>query len=162
MSERIYFDSEKGRIERSDLYLVNLIFNDGQIIENLEPRRLFPVTDTEHYITLLNDKEKEIALIRNMSDLDETSREVLEDCFREFYMIPKITAVLEVNDKFGVLKWKVMTDRGEISFSIRNRHSDIKVLGKKRLFIRDSNDNRYLGNINEFDSHTMRKIFCYI
>ena len=115
MSERIYFDSEKGRIERSDLYLVNLIFKDGQVIENLEPRRLFPVTDTEHYITLLDDKEKEIALIRNMSDLDETSREVLEDCFREYYMIPKITQILEVHDKFGVLEFKVMSNRGEIS-----------------------------------------------
>ena len=157
MSERIYFDSEKGRIERADLYLVNLIFKDGQIIENLEPRRLFPITDTEHYITLLNDKEKEIALIRNMSDLDEVSREVLEDCFREYYMIPKITQILEVHDKFGVLEFKAMSDRGVVSFRIRNRHSDVKMLFDGRVLVRDSNDNRYeIEDVKKMDKKSQR------
>ena len=164
MSERIYFDSEKGRIERADLYLVNLIFKDGQIIENLEPRRLFPITDTEHYITLLNDKEKEIALIRNMSDLDEVSREVLEDCFREYYMIPKITQILEVHDKFGVLEFKAMSDRGVVSFRIRNRHSDIKNLHDSgRIVIRDSDDNRYeIPQFENLDKHSKHCLFSYV
>ena len=164
MSERIYFDSEKGRIERADLYLVNLIFKDGQIIENLEPRRLFPITDTEHYITLLNDKEKEIALIRNMSDLDEVSREVLEDCFREYYMIPKITQILEVHDKFGVLEFKAMSDRGVVSFRIRNRHSDIKNLHDSgRIVIRDSDDNRYeIPQFEDLDKHSKHCLFSYV
>ena len=157
-----YIITDKDKIIRTDTYLVNVECENGDVFTDLEPRRLFPITDLNRYITLLDEKEKEIALIKEMSDLNEESAKAVNDCFKDFYMIPKITAVLEVNDKFGVLKWKVMTDRGEISFSIRNRHSDIKVLGKKRLFIRDSNDNRYLGNINEFDSHTMRKIFCYI
>ena len=157
-----YIITDKDKIIRTDTYLVNVECENGDVFTDLEPRRLFPITDLNRYITLLDEKEKEIALIKEISDLDEESAKAVNDCFKDFYMIPKITAVLEVNDKFGVLKWKVMTDRGEISFSIRNRHSDIKVLGKKRLFIRDSNDNRYLGNINEFDSHTMRKIFCYI
>ena len=150
MSERIYFDSEKGRIERADLYLVNLVFHDGTVMERLEPRRLFPITDTEHYVSLLDEKEKEVALIRNTSDLDEASRQVLEDCFREYYMIPKISQILEIHDKFGVLEFKVMSDRGVISFRIRNRHSDIKNLnGTGRIVIRDSNDNRY--EIPRFD-----------
>ena len=157
-----YIITDKDKIIRTDTYLVNVECENGDVFTDLEPRRLFPITDLNRYITLLDEKEKEIALIKEISDLNEESAKAVNDCFKDFYMIPKITAVLEVNDKFGVLKWKVMTDRGEISFSIRNRHSDIKVLGKKRLFIRDSNDNRYLGNINEFDSHTMRKIFCYI
>ena len=164
MSERIYFDSEKGRVERSDLYLVHLVFHDGTVIENLEPRRLFPVTDTEHYISLLNDKEKEIALIRNLSDLDEASRQVLEDCFREYDMIPKIARILEVHDKFGVLEFKVLSDRGEISFRIRNRHSDIKNLhGTGRIVFRDSNDNRYeIPCFDDLDKHSRHCLFSYV
>lgn len=164
MSERIYFDSEKGHVERADLYLVNLVFHDGTVISGLEPRRLFPVTDTEHYISLLDEKEKEIALIRNMSDLDEASRCVLEDCFREYYMIPKISQILEVHDKFGVLEFKVMSDRGEIAFRIRNRHSDIKNLyGTGRIVIRDSNDNRYeIPCFDNLDRHSKRCLFSYV
>lgn len=157
-----YIITDKDKIIRTDTYLVKVECENGEVLTDLEPRRLFPITNLNSYITLLDEKEKEIALIKEMKDLNEESAKAVNDCFEDFYMIPRITQVLEVNDRFGVLKWRVMTDRGEISFSIRNRHSDIKVLGKKRLFIRDSNDNRYLGNINEFDSHTMRKIFCYI
>ena len=155
MSERIYFDSDKGRIERTDLYLVNLIFHDGTVISGLEPRRLFPITDTGHYISLLDDKEKEIALIRNVADLDEASRQVLEDCFREYYMIPKISQVLEIHDKFGVLEFKVR---------IRNRHSDIKNLnGSGRIVIRDSNDNRYeIPCFDDLDRHSKRCLFSYV
>ena len=42
---RIYVDRYTGRLERSDLYLVRLILEDGTIIEDLEPRRLFPFSD---------------------------------------------------------------------------------------------------------------------
>ena len=164
MSERIYFDSEKGRVERSDLYLVHLVFHDGTVMEKLEPRRLFPITDTEHYVSLLDEKEKEIALIRNTADLDEASRQVLEDCFREYYMIPKISQILEVHDKFGVLEFKVLSDRGEISFRIRNRHSDIKNLhGTGRIVFRDSNDNRYeIPCFDALDKHSRHCLFSYV
>ena len=60
---RIYVDKDNGRIERTDMYLVKLTLNDGTVFEELEPRRLFPHTNTQQYITLLNEKEKEVALI---------------------------------------------------------------------------------------------------
>jgi hypothetical protein len=78
-------------------------------------------------------------------------------------MIPEITEILHVEDKFGVLKWRVMTDRGEIEFSIRNRHSDIKLLGKKRLLVRDSNDNRYqVTDISKLDKKSLKRIYSYL
>ena len=157
-----YIVTDKDKIVRTDMYLVKIECADGQVFDELEPRRLFPITDLNKYITLLNEKEKEIALIEDLTKLDKSSQKAINDCFEDFYLIPNITAVLDINDKFGVLKWTVMTDRGEISFSIRNRHSDIKLLGKKRLFIRDSNDNRYLGDIDTFDRSSLRKVFCYI
>ena len=116
---RIYVDKDNGRIERTDMYLVKLILNDGTVHEDLEPRRLFPHTKTDRYVTLLNNKEKEIALIKELKDLDKDSRKALEDCFREYYLIPKISKVLHVEDKFGALKMRVMTDRGEIAIGKR-------------------------------------------
>lgn len=161
---RIYVDKSCGRIERTDLYLVKLIMNDGTVFEDLEPRRLFPHTDTERYITLLNNKEKEIALIKEIKDLDTDSRRALELCFKEFYLIPKISQVLTVEDKFGALKFSVMTDRGKISFRIRNRHSDIKMLSRSgRVLIRDSDDNRYeIPCFAELDRHSKRLLFSYV
>lgn len=157
-----YIVTDKDRIVRTDTYLVRVECESGEVFEDLEPRRLFPITDPENYITLLDSKEKEKALIKSLSSVTKESREAIEGCFGDYYMIPKITAVLAVEDRLGTLKWRVMTDRGEVTFRIRNRHSDIKVLDGNRLFVRDSNDNRYLSDLDSLDKASMRLIFSYL
>lgn len=162
--KRLYIDKYTGKLERSDMYLVRLILKDGTVIENLEPRRLFPVTNTDMFITLLDKDEKEAAFVRDLNEIDTDSRRALEECFAEFYMIPKITRLLQSDEKFGSLRWTVETDRGRVSFQIRNRHSDIKKLyGTPRVIIRDSNDNRYeIPDVDALDVHSRRLLFSYL
>lgn len=161
---RIYVDRYTGRLERTDLYLVKLTLKDGTVYEDLEPRMLFPYTNHTMFITLLSREEKEVGFVRDLEELDEDSRKALEECFREYYMIPKILRVLECEDKFGSLKWKVETDHGIIRFRIQNRHSDIKHLyGTKRVIVRDSNDNRYeIPDYTALDPHSSHLLFSYL
>ena len=159
-----YIVTDADKITRTDTYLVKIECADGSCLEGLEPRRLFPHTNLTQYITLLDPSEKEVAMIKDLSTIAPESRQAIEDCFFDYYMIPEITEILHVEDKFGVLKWKVMTDRGEIDFSIRNRHSDIKHLrGTPRVIIRDSNDNRYeIPDIDNMDPHSAHLLFSYL
>ena len=160
---RIYIDQYTGKIKRSDIYLVTLTLKDGTVIENLEPRRLFPVTNAEMFITLLDREEKEVAFVRDLQELDPASADELRKCFKEYYRIPKVTRLLESDEKFGSLTWKVETDRGVVSFRIRNRHSDIKCLDGKRVLIRDTNDNRYeIPDYTALDIHSRRLLFSYL
>ena len=161
---RIYVDRYTARIERTDMYLVRLTLKDGTVIEDLEPRRLFPFSDPNMYITLLDDKEKEIGFVRDLTEIDDDSRKALEECFAEYYMIPRITALLESVDKFGSLNWVVDTDRGRVAFQIRNRHSDIKQMGRSnRVIIRDANDNRYeIPDYTALDAHSKHLLFSYL
>lgn len=161
---RIYIDQYTGRIERTDVYLVKVTLKDGTVLEDLEPKRLFPITDPDRYITLLDRDEKEVGFIREYGELDENSRKALQECFAEYYMIPKITALLNSEEKFGSLKWTVDTDRGRITFRIRNRHSDIKQLyGSNRVIVRDSNDNRYeIPDYTVLDATSRRFLFSYL
>ena len=161
---RIYIDQYTGKIQRTDLYLVRLTMKDGTVYENLEPRRLFPYTNQTMYITLLYQNERELGFVRDLEEVDEDSRKALEDCFAEYYMIPKITRVIACKDEAGSLKWTVDTDRGMTVFTIKNRHSDIKHLwGTKRVIIRDSNDNRYeIPDHTAMDAHSSRILFSYL
>ncbi len=161
---RIYVDKYTGKIERTDLYLVKLTMKDGTVHESLEPRMLFPVTNKTMYITLLGAGEKEVGFVRDLEELDEGSKQALLECFREYYMVPKILSVVDCVDKFGTLKWTVVTDHGEISFRIKNRHSDIKRLyGTNRIIVRDSNDNRYeIEDCEALDTRSARLLFAYI
>lgn len=160
---RIYIDSQTARIKRKDLYTVTLTLRDGTVIDDLEPRRLFPVSNTEQYITLLDKNEREVGLVRDFSELDEASEEALRQCFAEFYRIPKIERVLESVEEFGSLTWRVMTDLGEVSFRIRNRHSDIKLLRDGRVLVRDASDNRYeIPDWGKLDKRSRHLLFSYI
>ena len=161
---RIYIDKYTGKIERTDVYLVRLTIKDGTVIEDLEPRRLFPITKTDMFITLLDKDEREVGFVRDLNELDPDSRRVLEECFSEFYMIPKITQINQCEEKFGSLKWFVETDHGTVAFRIRNRHSDIKLLyGTNRVLVRDSNDNRYeIKDYTKLDAHSQHLLFSYL
>ncbi len=153
---RLYIESDEVRFTRRDLCSVDAEFYDGRRLENLEPRRLFPVSGLTRYITLLNEEGKEQAIIRNLDTLMPESREVIAACLREYYMIPKITKLLDSAEKYGILKWSVETDRGKRSFEIRNRHSDIKMLYDGRVLVRDSNDNRYeIPDYRTLDRHSL-------
>ena len=159
--ERIYVTAETGRISRTDLHLVTLTMTDGTVYEDLEPRRLFPTTNTTKYITLLDGEKDEVAIIRDLADLDADSRAAIEACFAEFYRIPKITRVQSVRARLGSLTFTVETDRGgPVTFRITNRFNDIKLLGNERVLMRDSNDNRYeIVKLSALDAHS-RKLLC--
>ena len=161
---RIYVNRETATLERTDLYHVRLVLRDGEPIEDLEPRRLFPFSNTTQYISLLDRDEKEIALIRDVEDLDDASREALNACFSEYYMIPEIRQLISSVDKFGSLTWEVETDRGRVTFRIRNRHSDIKHFrGSGRVIVRDFNDNRYeIKDYRTMDAHSQALLFSYL
>lgn len=161
---RIYVDKYTGKIERTDLYLVRLTLKDGTTHDELEPRRLFPYTNQTMYITLLDKGEREVGFVRDLEELDEESEKALLECFAEYYMIPKITRIISCKDEAGSLKWTVDTDRGKATFTIKNRHSDIKYLrGSERIIIRDSNDNRYeIESLDKLDKHSNKLLFAYL
>ena len=161
---RVYVDKYTGTIERTDLFHVRVTMKDGRVFDDLEVRRLFPISNRTAYISLMDEKELEAAFVRDLDELDDASREALEACFSEFYMIPKILSVIAVEDRYGVLKWTVETDCGTVTFGIRNRNSDIKRLEcDTHILIRDSNDNRYeIPDTSKLDKHSSRMLFSYL
>lgn len=156
-----YIVTCKDRITRTDTYLVSLETEAGEAFEGLEPRRIFPYTFPDKYVTLLNSDEKEVALIPTLAELDEASREAIELCLKEYYMVPRVTEILTVEDSRAMLRFKVRTENGVVRFQIQNRHSDIKEKNGV-MFMRDSNDNRYRIDIEKLDEKSYKKILAYI
>lgn len=156
MSERIYVTSRDG-IEQYENNLVTLVTSDGSRYEALEPRRLFPVNSPDTYITLLDKDGVEIALIRALSELSPQSRDAVTASLEDYYLVPNITRIVSVVERYGTLRWVVETDRGEKSFDIRNRNHDIKVYPDGRVRIRDADDNRYvIRDYRELDARSRR------
>ena len=60
--ERIYIEYDMAKFTRKDITLVDVELYDGRSFQNLEPRRLFPVSGLEKYITLLDETGVEKAI----------------------------------------------------------------------------------------------------
>lgn len=139
---RIYL-TKNDTVSECENNLVTLTLEDGTVHDRLEPRRLFPISRENEYITLLDEEGVEIAVIRALSDLDKDSAAAVKFGLDDYYLIPHITKIISKQEKYGTLRWTVETDRGIKSFDIRNRNHDIRVYKDGRVRVRDSDDNRY-------------------
>lgn len=154
IKERI-FVCDKDNITRYENNLITLTLKNGEIFERLEPRRLFPVSRIDSYITLLNEDGSEAAVIRNYKDLNNKSAQIIKESINDYYLVPYITKIISMAEKSGTLTWNVETNRGNKSFEIRDRNHDIRVYKDGKIRIRDSHDNRYIiENYRALDKHS--------
>jgi len=155
-----YIDGPEARITDHDGLLVDVEFHGSEVMQALEPRRLFPISGLDKYITLLDNEGREQAIVRDITKLMPESREVLETSLREYYLIPKIRRFVEANEKqkhYWI--WTAETDRGIFTFEIRNYNQTVKPLYDGRVLIKDANDNRYeIPDVNQLDKRSRRMI----
>lgn len=160
---RLYIDNDMARFTRKDIALVDMELYDGRFFENLEPRRLFPVTGLEKYITLLDSAGVEQAIIRDLKTLPPKERKIIEECLNEYYLVPKITRIIDCSEKYGVLNIQAETDRGEVLIEIRNVLSGLKLMYGTRVLLRDHNDNRYeIPDLQQLDKASRMMIDLYL
>ena len=158
--DRIYVGKDD-KIVIEENNLVRLTLKSGEEIYPLEPRRLFPVSREDKYITLLDTDGDEAALIKDLSLLSEESMKVIKYSLDDYYLVPKITKIIATGEKYGTLRWTVETDRGIKSFDIRNRNHDIKVFKDGKVRVRDSDDNRYtIDDYNKLDPHSKARLIA--
>lgn len=154
VKNRVFVSSDDS-ITASENNLVDLTLANGGIFTRLEPRRLFPVSRTKSYITLIDENGNEAALIRDLHDLDHKSLDIIEQSLNDYYLVPYITAILSVTEKYGTLHWRVETNRGVKEFDIRNRNHDIRIYDDGCVRVRDSDDNRYvISDYRKLDRHS--------
>lgn len=154
-----YIEGPEVKFTENDKIFVDAEFYTGEKFTELELHRMFPITGLTKYIALLDKEGNEIAVIRNIDDLMPDSKKVVENCLREYYMIPRITRFIKMSEKFKIWMWTAETDKGICTFEIRNHITAIKPLYDGRVLIKDANDNRYeIPNVNDLDKKSLSMI----
>ena len=154
-----YIEGPEVRLTENDKIFVDAEFYSGEKFYELELHRMFPITGLTKYIALMDSEGNEIAVIRDINDLIPESREVVENCLREYYMIPRITKFIKMSERFKIWMWTAETDKGICTFEIRNHLTAIKPLYDGRVLIKDANDNRYeIPDVNALDKHSKKLI----
>jgi hypothetical protein len=113
---------------------------EGTVYKGVRPRRPFPFSYPE-IVIFYNDKE-EIGMLRDYRELDARSRELLESVLKIVYFMPKVRKVLSIRSVEGKYEWRVVTDKGEVTFQSWGRC--VRVLRDGRLLIRDIYNRAYI------------------
>lgn len=162
MTEHNYIDGVKS-VKRKEGLLVDVETADGTVYENVAPHRLFPLSNAYKYIALINENEEEVAIIRSAGGMTKEDSETLDDVLREYYMIPRITEINSITEKFGRITFAVETDHGPREFEIQNRQHDIITMSPNRVLIVDTSDNRYeIPDLSALDKKSLHRILPQI
>ena len=150
-----FLDAANVKIARNSFEELIVELPDGTSYTNVEPIRSFPLTDSNKYISLLDDEGKEIGIIRDIKHLPRESAKVLRSELQKRYFMPKITKIHQLEGEFGVTQWVVETNRGPVTFGMRTRY-DVVSLENGRVFIKDVDGNRYeIENYHRLDPESI-------
>jgi len=139
---------------------------EGETEEYLfKPIKCFPLTDTEHYLSLFKktvegEIKEEIAIIDDFNKLDENSRKLLDEELDKSYSITCIKRIFSVEQTKNTTKWRVDTDRGEQTFEVRHQ-SEIYMIQPSLVVIEDVQGNVFLVNPDQLDSKSRSLLEIY-
>ena len=154
-----FIEGPEVKLTVNDGIFLDVEFATGESFEMLEPHCLFPISGRNKYIVLLDSEGEQVAIIRDIEQLLPESKEALENCLKEYYMMPRILRFIEMSEKFKIWMWTYETDRGIITFEIRNHITAVKPLYDGRILIKDANDNRYeIPDINQLDKKSRKML----
>ncbi|MCX7418522.1 MAG: DUF1854 domain-containing protein [Planctomycetia bacterium] len=115
----------------------------GRLHENVEPVRAFPISDPEHWISLCDTSGHEIAQIRDLQEMADNQRELLQTELTRREFVPVIQRIISISSLAEPCEWVVETDRGATTF-VLNSDEHVRKLGDEKALILDSHGLRYL------------------
>lgn len=167
----VYITKENTVFEKKSDFLTMTLTAPGEngemetkTYERIFLHRAFPFDHPFSYISVLDKDSKEIGMIADLAVLKEEDAAAIRRELDRKYYTPVVKSILSMKDKFGFSYWKVLTDEGELSFTLQDTfHSLMKVDGGTRIFITDIDGNRYeIPDIEALDRSSYKKIELFL
>jgi hypothetical protein len=126
-------------------------------------QRAFPFNNPNKYISVIDSTGYEYGMIQDLDQFGGETKELLIKALDRRYFMPNILKIISIKEQFGFSFWKVLTDRGEAEFTVKDTYKSIVKLGEELVVILDSNDSRYMiKNVYELEPSSYKKIELYL
>ncbi|MDI6617111.1 MAG: DUF1854 domain-containing protein [Clostridiales bacterium] len=139
-----------------------LKISNGESYPRVNLFRSFPFSHPKEYISVRDEEDKEIGIIRNIEDFPDDAVKLFEEEFKRRYFAPVIKKINSVKDEFGYSYWDVDTDAGICRFTVQGRYNVIS-LGNGRVIISDVDGNRFeIPNYRLLDEKSIKRLEIYL
>lgn len=139
-----------------------LIDAEGRRSVGVEPVRCFPLSDHDHWIALCDPRGHELALIEDVEELPEATRELLKRDLARREFAPRLQRIKSRETAADWSEWEVETDRGPTRLRIKSE-DDVRRLGTHRVLVIDAQGIRYLiEDVRQIDGGSRRILEHYL
>jgi hypothetical protein len=104
---------------------------------------VFPHQQGVNYISILNEKEEELVMLKHPEKLSDASRIVIFDELEKRYFIPEILKIISLDVESHLAYWHVETDRGTNEFMLYIMPENVVRTGGNGYFFTDTFGNRF-------------------
>ena len=145
----------------------NLKYN-GQDYKHIVLRRIMPIEQPLHYISVADQDNKEIGILKAVTDLPEAQREVVARELDSRYYSPQVLDVISVKDKLGYvyMEMRLMNKQGKEynkSCAIKDVSRNIRMLSNSSVIIFDVDGNRYVvPDLGALNKQSLRRLDAYL
>ena len=127
------------------------------------PVRAFPFETLWEYISILNEERAELGMVRELSVLRAESARLLREELERRYYVPQIQRIVSQKERYGFSYWTVLTEEGEVHFTMHDTYRNMIRVGEDRVFLLDVDGNRFeIPSLAALDRKSMRKIELYL
>lgn len=123
--------------------MLRLTVADRYSVVRVEPRWAAPLSHPERFLSLMNAKGEEVAMVASLAELDADSRAAVEEELRRRYLTATVEKVLHAKVEFGATYWTVLTERGSRDFVVQSLQENAQWLGPDHLLLVDIDGNRF-------------------
>lgn len=127
--------------------------------------RTFPFTHSNEYISIreVDDKAREIGMIKCLDDISKEQRELIEEQLRIRYFTPIIQKIVNIKDEYGYAYFDVVTDYGVCRFTASMGGGSTINLTDTRILITDLDGNRFeIPDLNKLSANELKKLDLFI
>ena len=125
--------------------------------------RQFPMDMPWEYVSVLNEEEHEIGIVRSLSLFADGAEELLRAELERRYYARRIRAIHSVKERYGFSYWRVTSDEGELRFTLQDTFRSITTVNGNRVFFTDIHGNRYeVEDLQSMDAKSRRKLELYV
>ena len=162
----IRLDKDNSSFDMKNGFLTLTVIEDGEEkkYDRVFLHRAFPHELLWKYISVSGSESKEIGLIYNIDDLNDSDRALIVTEIERKYYSPVIKSIGGLKERYGFSYWKVVGEDGKsFNFTVQDTFRNIIRTGEDSAILIDVDGNRYtIKSITELDRKSYRKIELYL
>lgn len=117
---------------------------NGKKCGRVKLTRAFPYSLPFSYIGISDIDDKEIGVIKELSELDEESEKTAKDELAARYFSPELSEIVSIKEKMGSFYFEAKISGKEKNFTVRDISRNIRMSPDNSVLIFDVDGNRYV------------------